>query len=83
MAPATHSKAHVRMGGNRFIPGWCHAIVAIAMRNQGWDEVTQVPLTIALANALLEPGPARFTPGSSAGVFVNRFQLPFGQSRIS
>ncbi|MDP1581874.1 MAG: hypothetical protein Q8M18_00420 [Bradyrhizobium sp.] len=83
MAPATPSKAHVRMGGNRFMPGWCHAIVAIAMRNQGWDEVTQVPLTIAFADALVEPGPARFTPGLSAGVFVNRFRLPFGQSRIS
>jgi hypothetical protein len=58
------------MGGNRFIPGWCHAIVAIAMRNQGWDEVTQIPLTITFADALLEPGPARFTPGSSASGYL-------------
>ncbi|MDO8400642.1 MAG: hypothetical protein Q7T45_22775 [Bradyrhizobium sp.] len=62
MTAARHSKAQWSMGGNRFIPGGCHAIVAIATRNQGWDEMTQVPLTMSgLANAFVEAAPGRFT----------------------
>jgi hypothetical protein len=82
---ARHRKAQLSIGGNRFIPAWCHAIVAIATPNQGWDGTKQVPLTMnSVAKAFVETGPGSVhAAGFPAAIIVNRLPLPFEQSWIS